>query len=188
MARKRNNWYGRTARVAAAAGLALAAGASNAVVIDGAEGIGDFVWDDLNRNGVQDAAEPGIPGVTVNLYRQDGLSFIESTVTDALGEYWFGFNFDAGLANVPLIVEFDLPVDYMFTMANIGGDETLDSDVTDFATGRTGPVSFSENEYNRDVDAGAYRDAAVPEPGPLALLAVGIAGLGWASRKKSDKR
>ncbi|MGB5468759.1 MAG: PEP-CTERM sorting domain-containing protein, partial [Sedimenticolaceae bacterium] len=70
---------------------------------------------------------------------------------------------------------------------NVGND-ALDSDVIDFATGRTGPVSFQGGRYNLTVDAGAYREAAVPEPGPLALLAVGIAGLGWASRKKSDRR
>ncbi|SDM68334.1 hypothetical protein SAMN05660860_03009, partial [Geoalkalibacter ferrihydriticus] len=29
--------------------------------------IGDFVWNDLNQNGLQDAGEPGISGVTVNL-------------------------------------------------------------------------------------------------------------------------
>ncbi|MBK9151773.1 MAG: hypothetical protein IPM26_12610 [Saprospiraceae bacterium] len=29
--------------------------------------IGDFVWDDKNANGVQDAGEPGIPGLTVTL-------------------------------------------------------------------------------------------------------------------------
>ena len=27
--------------------------------------IGDFVWHDLNRNGLQDSGEPGIDGVTV---------------------------------------------------------------------------------------------------------------------------
>jgi hypothetical protein len=30
--------------------------------------IGDFVWNDLNANGVQDAGEPGLPGVQVRLY------------------------------------------------------------------------------------------------------------------------
>src|SRR4051812_33965544 len=29
--------------------------------------IGDFVWNDVNANGVQDSGEPGIPGVTLTL-------------------------------------------------------------------------------------------------------------------------
>jgi len=33
--------------------------------------IGDFVWKDLNGNGVQDAGEPGLPGVTVTLTGKD---------------------------------------------------------------------------------------------------------------------
>ncbi|MCB9296615.1 MAG: hypothetical protein H6559_26400 [Lewinellaceae bacterium] len=38
--------------------------------------IGDFVWQDTDGDGIQDAGEPGIPGVTVNLYadnNQDGV-------------------------------------------------------------------------------------------------------------------
>jgi hypothetical protein len=36
--------------------------------------IGDFVWNDLNSNGIQDTGEPGLNGVTVNLYDyQDNL-------------------------------------------------------------------------------------------------------------------
>ncbi len=42
--------------------------------------IGDFVWHDLNKNGIQDAGEPGINGVTVNLL-DDGGNVIATTVT-----------------------------------------------------------------------------------------------------------
>ena len=31
--------------------------------------IGDLVWEDLNADGVKDAGEPGIAGVTLDLYR-----------------------------------------------------------------------------------------------------------------------
>jgi len=48
--------------------------------------IGDFVWLDLDRDGLQDAGEPGIPGVTVNLYTGE---LIGQTVTDANGMYLF---------------------------------------------------------------------------------------------------
>ena len=33
--------------------------------------IGDFVWDDLNRDGLPDTGEPGINGVTLDLYKDD---------------------------------------------------------------------------------------------------------------------
>jgi len=49
--------------------------------------IGDFVWQDTNQNGIQDAGEPGIPGVTVNLFKS-GVK-IASTVTDQNGFYQF---------------------------------------------------------------------------------------------------
>jgi len=41
--------------------------------------IGDFVWMDQNHNGLQDAGEPGINGVTVDLYK--GNTLVATTVT-----------------------------------------------------------------------------------------------------------
>ncbi|MFN0159265.1 MAG: SdrD B-like domain-containing protein [Bacteroidota bacterium] len=50
--------------------------------------IGDFVWKDLNCDGIQDAGEPGIANVTVKLL--DGSSnVIATTTTDANGYYEF---------------------------------------------------------------------------------------------------
>ncbi|MCC5848416.1 MAG: DUF11 domain-containing protein [Verrucomicrobia bacterium] len=49
--------------------------------------IGDTIFFDVNRNGVQDTNEPGIPGVVVDLYR-DNL-FFATTTTDANGFYVF---------------------------------------------------------------------------------------------------
>src|SRR6185503_15023510 len=47
--------------------------------------IGDFVWQDLNQNGIQDAGEPGIDGVTVRLVEGN-----QTTVTGPNGYYQFG--------------------------------------------------------------------------------------------------
>jgi hypothetical protein len=50
--------------------------------------IGDIVWYDIDNDGVQDAGEPGIAGVTVTL--QDSLgNLLASTTTDATGHYLF---------------------------------------------------------------------------------------------------
>ncbi|MBN2390640.1 MAG: hypothetical protein JXR84_07955, partial [Anaerolineae bacterium] len=52
----------------------------------GFSSIGDFVWNDINANGVQDAREPGVNGVLVNLYQdQDGDGVIDTE--DALVAY-----------------------------------------------------------------------------------------------------
>jgi hypothetical protein len=50
--------------------------------------IGDFVWHDVNNNGIQDMGELGVPGVTVNLY-DCGDHLVATTITDASGYYFF---------------------------------------------------------------------------------------------------
>lgn len=49
--------------------------------------IGNRVWRDSNNNGVQDAGELPISGVTVRLYR--GATLVGTAVTDGSGEYYF---------------------------------------------------------------------------------------------------
>ncbi|MEM1181715.1 MAG: SdrD B-like domain-containing protein [Acidobacteriota bacterium] len=51
--------------------------------------IGDFVWFDADGDGVQDAGEAGIPGVTVDLLDATGTTVLASTVTDSSGGYDF---------------------------------------------------------------------------------------------------
>ena len=49
--------------------------------------IGDFVWWDINENGVQDGNEPGIRGVMLTLTDSAGVT--QTTTTDANGIYTF---------------------------------------------------------------------------------------------------
>jgi hypothetical protein len=51
--------------------------------------IGDRVWRDLDCDGVQDAGEPGINGVRVELRSADGSLLFASTVTSGDGSYSF---------------------------------------------------------------------------------------------------
>ena len=50
--------------------------------------IGDYIWTDLDGDGVQDAGESGIPNVVITLTLQS--STVITTVTDADGYYYFG--------------------------------------------------------------------------------------------------
>jgi hypothetical protein len=65
-------------------------------VTNGSSLLGDFVWWDINDNGIQDAGEPGIEGVTVKLYADlnsdnipDSNIPLATTTTNASGEYMF---------------------------------------------------------------------------------------------------
>jgi hypothetical protein len=112
---------------------------------DGA--LGDTVWFDDNKNGLQDEGEAGVPDVTVNLYTCDDV-LVATTTTNADGFYWFG-NLEPGR----YYVEFIKPEGYVFTMKD-AGDDALDSDA-DEITGITDCFSL-ECEENPTIDAGIY--------------------------------
>ncbi|MCP5094344.1 MAG: hypothetical protein GY943_02195, partial [Chloroflexi bacterium] len=84
--------------------------------------VGDRVWQDDNGDGVQDADEPGIPGVTVNLTDCAG-NILATDITDANGNYLFD-----GLDADTYCVEIDettLPDNLQQTFEK---DGTLDGD------------------------------------------------------------
>lgn len=113
--------------------------------------LGDFVWNDTNQNGVQNAGEPGIQGVTVKLYACDGTE-LATTVTDINGFYGF-----TGLKPGSYYVGFTSPAGYVFTLLNQGGDPALDSDAQ--SNGQTACVALASGENNPTIDAGLYRPA-----------------------------
>ncbi|HBO2457276.1 TPA: fibrinogen-binding adhesin SdrG C-terminal domain-containing protein, partial [Pseudomonas aeruginosa] len=49
--------------------------------------LGDYVWEDTNKNGIQDEDEHGIEGVEVSLTRPNGT--VETTTTNSEGKYEF---------------------------------------------------------------------------------------------------
>ena len=121
--------------------------------------IGDFVWVDQNGNGCQDAGEPGIPGVRVDLYAgcAPNSSLLRSTVTDSNGKYLFD-----GLCAGSYTVSFHTPAGYNPTLANqacnVGG---MPADATDSDCDCTGGapcgicvVLPANNSQNLTIDCG----------------------------------
>jgi hypothetical protein len=49
--------------------------------------VGNFVWDDLDADGLQDAGEPGLAGVTVQIWNSTKTQLIDQAVTNASGIY-----------------------------------------------------------------------------------------------------
>ncbi|TNC22946.1 hypothetical protein FG385_23685 [Amycolatopsis alkalitolerans] len=60
----------------------------DAGVVGGLNEVGDRVWADVNRNGLQDPGEPGVAGVPVALQHADG-SPVATTTTGPHGQYTF---------------------------------------------------------------------------------------------------
>jgi protocatechuate 3,4-dioxygenase beta subunit len=71
--------------------------------------LGDRVWKDLDKDGLQDNCEPGVAGVAVHLLDKDG-NVLADTVTDKNGYYKF-----TNLAPGDYGVDFDAPAGYGFT-------------------------------------------------------------------------
>ncbi|WP_240632164.1 DUF7507 domain-containing protein [Methanohalophilus halophilus] len=111
--------------------------------------LGNYVWEDLDKDGIQDETDTGIADVTVNLYTEGGV-LVDSTTTNETGYYLF-----TGLVAGDYFVEFLLPDDYEFSPADQGTDDAVDSDAN-VATGRTVTTSLFAGEVDLTWDAGMY--------------------------------
>ena len=109
--------------------------------------IGDRVWYDTNRNGLQDSEERGVDGVIVVLYDTIG-NVIARTTTNSNGEYYFN-NLSSGNYSLGFM---NLPTNYIFTSQNVGNNDEIDSDADN--TGRTDIFTIENIENILIYDAG----------------------------------
>lgn len=128
---------------------------SEVVVVPPLVSVGDYVWFDHDRDGLQGDSEAGAPDVTVRLLDAGGAE-VATTTTDATGFYSFG---DLS-ADTDYVVEFVRPSGFEWTVSDAGADD-VDSDV-DPATNRIAfhtPASGSNQLESPDLptlDAGVY--------------------------------
>ena len=99
--------------------------------------LGDFVWKDINNNGIQDESTPnagGVAGVQIELYK-NGVYFAKDT-TDFTGHYLFT-NLDAGTYKIK-VLSTSIPAGCeISSVKDAPNDDTKDSDV-DKTTGFSG--------------------------------------------------
>lgn len=113
--------------------------------------IGDFVWNDLNQNGCQDAGEPGLEGITVRGFRCDDDTEVASDVTDGTGYYALMFD-EPG----DYYVKIDLPAGWAITLLDAAcGSKGLDNDLSP-ATQQTACTNLIAGELEKRIDIGLY--------------------------------
>ena len=112
--------------------------------------VGDYTWMDVNRDGIQDADEPAMPGVTVTLTRADGSAVTDASgnpvaavTTDANGKYTF-----ENLLPGDYKVSFTTPAGYAATVSDAGADRAKDSN------GAEASVSLAQGQDDATVDYG----------------------------------
>lgn len=144
--------------------------------------IGNLVWFDGDRNGVQDPADVRLPGATINLLDSTGKQ-VATTRTDAAGEYYFGgvgaayeltpgaeytVQFNVCTADTGKVPSQPPATDLRFTLGLTGSDRVHDSNVVPPTTGQLcngfAPVTAPANpgEVDHTIDAGVH----IPQPQP----------------------
>ncbi|HAR6720985.1 TPA: YSIRK-type signal peptide-containing protein, partial [Staphylococcus aureus] len=106
--------------------------------------LGDYVWEDTNKNGVQDKDEKGISGVTVTL-KDENDKVLKTVTTDENGKYQF-----TDLNNGTYKVEFETPSGYTPTSVTSGNDTEKDSN----GLTTTGVIKDADN---MTLDSGFYK-------------------------------
>lgn len=115
--------------------------------------IGDFVWNDLNRNGIQEGGEPGVSGVGVDLLSCGG-NTLTSTTTNGSGNYSFG-----NLAAACYLVRVNLPGGFQFSPKAQGTNGNLDSDIN-IGNALSDAINLGAGQNLTNIDAGINQPVA----------------------------
>ena len=112
--------------------------------------IGDRIWNDLDKDGVQDAGEPGLAGRTVSLLNSAGTAVFQSTITDSSGYYQMDY-----ITGGSYRVGIDVDTTMILSPANVGAD-TSDSDFTTTIGTRWVTDVIAISASTSDLDGGLY--------------------------------
>ncbi len=124
--------------------------------------LGDFVWADVNNNGIQDSGEVGVAGVAVRLLQ--GVTTIGTTTTDGAGAYQF-----TGLAPGTYTVFFTQPSGYNLSPTNASGSTTAND-----SNGLSSSTTLVSGQTDNTLDLGLVAFASVGDRVWLDTNANGI--------------
>jgi hypothetical protein len=129
--------------------------------------IGDLVWLDYNKDNKYNTGESGVNGLRVELYRQTNGNWVlwdydytGISPNSICGDGYYNFCTNPGTYYIKFITP---PIGLVPAQANVGGNDTIDSDITRaFGHGTTDQfVLVSGTSGNLNIDAGYYGMAQV---------------------------
>lgn len=138
-------------------------------VIDSVISIGDRVWIDGNKNGIQEKGEVGADGIKISLFKADGSLILTTTTTNGRynfnaqpGRYYIGVNLN------PDNLSWNRISNGSFTRANADVNDVLDSDIIPPSGNRvyiakTEVFTLVEGQSNFDIDVGIHSYSANSE-------------------------
>jgi hypothetical protein len=118
--------------------------------------VGNFVWNDVDGDGIQDASEPGMSGVTVQLWNDARTMLIAQTTTNTSGNYTL---LAPGAGSYRVRVVLPLSSD-AFSPKDAGGNDLTDSDINPAGglIGFTDTITLASNVISTTIyDAGIVR-------------------------------
>lgn len=116
--------------------------------------VGDRVWKDVNKNGLQDDGEPGMSNIMVILY-DSLMNNIATQYTDKDGHYHFTNVSVPASGHKSFIIGFyNIPPNYAYTQDVKGEANQERNSKSDPFTGRTKHVQLYSGLVRNDIDAG----------------------------------
>ncbi|MBK9734665.1 MAG: hypothetical protein IPO92_06745 [Saprospiraceae bacterium] len=123
--------------------------------------IGNFVWHDADADGIQDAGESGLAGVTLTLVSFSGVTTdvnnnpLVPVVSDAAGMYQF-----TNIRPEEYEIQVTAPPMWFFSDQNVGANDNVDSDFR--ADGFLGAkYQFNSDDNFTNFDAGLYKNIII---------------------------
>jgi hypothetical protein len=133
--------------------------------------VGDLVWQDIDTDGIQDVGEPGVDGVSVELFTSGGAT-AGSTTTSGGGLFSF-----SGLAAGSYYLQVSPPQGFGLSPRDQGGDNAKDSDVDPLTLrSNTFSLTASQSDLSQDVGLSKLFVLDIPEVSLASDPALPIVG------------
>jgi len=123
--------------------------------LPGTASIGNFIWNDVDRDGIQDVSETGLAGVTVKLFNSANAQVGSTFTTTSTGLYSFD-----GLQPGQYYVTVTPPTGYLISPKDQGANDTLDSDA-DPTSAATPLITLAAGTSQTQWDVGLFLGAKV---------------------------